>query len=106
MHVRETALLRLVLVLWGELRRHTNPKELERLEQDIREAGLGWALGNLDHHDDDLLTVDQLAHELGYSQSTIRDWPTRYGLQTVAGRYRWGDVKKMLSTRRTGRHHP
>lgn len=93
-------LLRLVLVLWGELRQRTRPADLDQLERDIRRAGLGWALGNLDHDDNELLTTDQLAHELGYSTSTVRDWTSRYGLRNINGRYRWGDVKHMLARRR------
>lgn len=97
--MRETALLRLVFVLWGELRRYMPSGELSDLEGEVRRAGLGWILGNLDRAEDARLTVDQLAYELGFSRSTIRNWRSRYGLKPVDGRYRWGDVQAMLAER-------
>lgn len=93
--LRENKLLRIIFVLWLELERRMDTAELE---QAIRSEGLGWTLpSTIDHHDaDDWLTVDQLAFELGYTPSAIRNWPARYGLRPVKGRFRWGDVKHVL----------
>ncbi|BDY33174.1 hypothetical protein [Mycolicibacterium mageritense] len=90
---REGDLLRLIHVLWTALNELTSTRYLE---SQIRKDGLGWALPTPEHHhDDDWLTVDQIAFELGYSQSAIRNWPSRYGLKPVNGRYRWGDIQSV-----------
>ena len=45
------------------------------------------------------LTVDQVAFDTGHTPSAIRNWPARYGLQTVDGRYRWADIRQLMETR-------
>ncbi len=96
---RENHLLRLVHVLWEELRKTTDTTQLE---YEIRAAGIGWALPSWDHHhDDEKLTVDQLGFELGYTPSAIRNWPTRYGLKPVNGKYRWRDIRELMESRGT-----
>jgi hypothetical protein len=91
---RETKLLQLVHFLWTELRKTSdNPGAIEWA---IRQEGLGWAIGGPDHIDDEnWLTPDQIAHELGYQQSTVHVWAHRYGLRQINGRYRWGDIKQI-----------
>lgn len=95
---RERELQRLVSVLLHQLRTFTDTRTIER---NIRQSGLGWALpSTTDFHDeDDWLTPDQLAYELGYTTSTIRNWPTRYDIKPVKGRYRWGDVLRVIDAR-------
>jgi len=90
---RETALLQVIHVLWTELR--TPTRHPNQLDHDIRTAGHGWTIPGPDHIDDnDWLTPNQIAHELGYTTHTIHVWAHRYGLQQVKGRYRWGDIKQ------------
>lgn len=91
---RETQLLQLVHVLWTELRAPTCTPD--QLDTGIRAQGLGWAIPGPDHlHEDDWLTPDQIAHELGYTTHTIHVWAHRYQLQQVKGRYRWGDIQQL-----------
>lgn len=101
---RERKLLQLVHFLWLEIRNPSgNPGALEWA---IRNEGMGWALPPRNHIDDnDLLTPDQIGHELGYETSTIRVWAHRYQLaQYRGGRYRWGDIRKHLSTTHADQH--
>lgn len=90
--LRENRLLQLVSVLWGEL-----PESVRReLEPHIEAAGMGWAIHVTREHisDDDWLTPAQIATHLGLQESTIRNWPSRYGLTANRlGQYRWGDVQ-------------
>lgn len=91
---RETALLRVIHVLWTELRNPT--RHPDQLDHNIRAAGLGWTIPGPDHIDDnEWLTPNQIAHELGYTTHTIHVWAHRYHLQQVKGRYRWGDIKQL-----------
>lgn len=95
---RERKLLQLVHFLWLELRSPSG--NLEALEWAIRCEGMGWALPSRNTiADDDWLTPDQIAHELGYETSTIRVWAHRYQLRQIDGRYRWGDLRPRLTTR-------
>ena len=49
------------------------------------------------------LTTTQVADQLGLTESTIRDWPRRYGIATHQGRYRWGDIKTVIRSRNRAR---
>lgn len=100
---RERDLQRLVSVLLHQLGTFTDTRTIER---NIRRSGMGWALPTSAdfYDDDDWLTVDQLAFELGYTQSAIRNWPTRYRLKPVKGRYRWGDVQDTINARNQRNH--
>ena len=94
---REIALLRLIWTLWEQLLEHTDTTEFEH---QVRAAGLGWALPTWDHHhDDEWLTVDQVAFDTGHTPSAIRNWPARYGLRTIDGRYRWAVIRQLMETR-------
>jgi hypothetical protein len=99
---RERTLQQVVFRMWMELKQHATPQALNKLEADIREAGHAWALpegGEL--HPDTLLNATEVAARLGIKASTVRNWPTRYGLQQVNGQYRWGDVQKLIHPNRT-----
>lgn len=87
---REDRLLQLVFFLWAQL-----PTEQQaELRADIEAEDMGWAIPSWERRDpDDWLTVDELAADLGLSASAVRNWPSRYGLTAVRGRYRWGDVE-------------
>lgn len=93
---RERQLMRVIHALWCELQRPH--QDLEGLARNIRIAGLGWTIPGVVHlDDDDWLTPDQIAHELGYDVSTVRSWGSRYGLPRIRGKYRWGDIEKLLA---------
>lgn len=100
---RERDLQRLVSVLLHQLATFTDTRTVEL---NIRRSGMGWALPTSAdfYEDDDWLTVDQLAFELGYTESAIRNWPSRYGLKPVKGRYRWGDVQTVIIGRNMRQH--
>lgn len=98
---REDRLIQLVCFLWGQLRLYAPTDDLGDIETGIETAGMGWAIPYWERRDpDDWLTVTEIADELGYTASTIRNWPARYGLQPAAGRYRWGDIQEALTERR------
>lgn len=103
---RENELTKLVAYLWDELGRAG--ANIGALGWTIRQNGMGWALPTRIQHldDDDWLTPDEIAHELGYSAQTIRVWAHRYGLMQVKGRYRWGDMNDLhrATTRRNQQH--
>ena len=102
---REVRLQHLVQVLWN----HMNSYQHADLGPSIVRAGMGWAIPEAltDHRDqDDWLTVDQLAYELGLSRSAIRNWQQRYGLTPVRGTYRWGDVQRVLADRHQRKQNP
>lgn len=97
---REDRLLRLVFFLWSQL----PPEQQQELAPDIEAGEMGWAIPSWECHDDnDWLTLDELATELGMTQAGIRNWHRRYGLTPVKGRYRWGDVirRRQLKTTTT-----
>lgn len=97
---REQTLLQIVFMMWMELHKPAEQQNLASLEDDIREAGYSWALPTLNQIDDDeLLTAGQLADLLGYSESTVRVWPSRHGIAQYGGRYRWGDIDQFLRSR-------
>lgn len=86
---REARLLRLVNFLWAQI----PPDVQAELAPDIEAGNMGWAIPSWEcRNDDDWLTVDELATELGMTPAGIRNFPRRYGIQPVKGRYRWGDV--------------
>lgn len=100
---REQGLLKIVLAMWLELRKTATAQDADGLDAAIRRDGLAWALPSMAHIDDDeLLTTTELAERLGYAESTIRDWPTRYALPLYNGQFRWGDIDTMLRNRREG----
>lgn len=91
--IREQKLLRLIYVLWNQATPNTQAILIPYIERE----GMAWAV-SLDEYieDDDWFTPDLLALHLGLSESTIRNWPRRYGLKpNSAGQYRWGDVQAM-----------
>jgi hypothetical protein len=91
---RETTLLMLVELLWEHIKHPTVPPEI--LEDALRARGLAWAFPRLcPYGEDDWLTTDQIADELGYDISTVRVWAHRYRLRQVDGRYRWGDIRRL-----------
>lgn len=91
---RERTLLLLVELLWEHVKHPTVPPHI--LEDALRARGFAWALPRLcPYGEDDLLTPEQIADELGYSVGTIYAWVHRYRLQQVNGRYRWGDIRKL-----------
>lgn len=93
---REQRLLQLIYTLWQQLNDHQHAQ----LRPGIEQAGMGWALPSLDrHNEDDWLTRDEAAQELGIKPWTIRKWHDRYGLTPVKGRYRWGDLKDIIRQR-------
>lgn len=99
---REIRLQRLIYVLWN----HLTAYQQSELGPGIVKAGMGWALSGttLDHHDDDdWLTVDQLAYELGLTPSAIRNWQQRYSLKPLKGKYRWGDIEAIRRERQQRR---
>ena len=103
---REQTLLRIIYTLWLELRKPSDQQHPDQIDHEIRQAGAGWALPSHqghDLHDDDLLTTTQVADQLGLTESTIRDWPRRYGIATHQGRYRWGDIKTVIRSRNRAR---
>lgn len=98
---REQDLQRVILAMWVELRKPAREQNPDALDAGIRQAGLAWTLPSMAHIDaGELLTVAQAAELTGYAESTIRDWPARYGLTQHGGRYRWGDIDQLLKTRR------
>lgn len=100
--LREQNLLKLVYVLWNEI-----PAERRtELAPILGRSEAHWALHDTscEHLDEnDWLTPDQIAHECGIRTSTVRNWPKRYGLTSVKGRYRWGDIQE-LQRRRNQTH--
>lgn len=89
---REQDLLRLITVLWAEVPHHIR----DEMEPRIRQVGLGWALPTgFDPQDDDWLTPDQIAYELGLTVAAIWNWPGRYGIKSVDGRFLWADVQRI-----------
>lgn len=86
---REDRLLQLVFFLWNQL----GPEQRQDLTPGIEQSGMGWAIPTWECRDEnDWLTVEELATELGMTPSGVRNWPSRYGLTPVRGRYRWGDI--------------
>jgi hypothetical protein len=93
---REDRLLRLICFLWYQI----TPQQREELKPGIHEQEMGWALPSWEHRDDDdWLTVNELAADLGMTPSGIRNWQSRYGLKPIDGRYRWADVKEAKDRR-------
>lgn len=88
--IREQKLLRLVHVLWNELAPNTQSILIPYIEGE----GMAWAIPVGEYmDDDDWFTPELLAKHLGLSESTVRNWPSRYGLKpNSVGQYRWGDV--------------
>lgn len=103
MTIRENQLHQVIAVLFNELQTFTDTRHLER---EIRRSGLGWTLpSSIDFFDEDQwLSIDQIAFELGYSPSAIRNWPSRYGIKPIDGRYRWGDIQRLIIARNMRRH--
>lgn len=99
---REQALQQIVFALWFELRRPPGEQNPDQLDANIRAEGHAWALPTqLDIHPDELLTTKQIADRTGYTESAIRNWPSRYGITQHPGRrYRWADIEQLLK----GRH--
>ncbi len=61
---------------------------------------MGWAITvGATLTDDDWLSTDELAAELGITPSAIRNWQTRYGLKPRHGLYRWGDIQTIRKER-------
>jgi hypothetical protein len=91
--IREQKLLRLVHVLWNELA----PNTQSILIPFIEDEGMAWAVPLEEYiTDDSWFTPQQLASHLGLSESAVRNWPARYGLQANEdGLYRWGDVLRV-----------
>lgn len=97
---REQRLLQLVFFLWAQL----PPDQQSELRPHIAADNMGWAIPSWEHRDpDDWLTIDELAHDLGMTASAVRNWPARYGLTPVRGRYRWGDVEDARKKRNLGK---
>lgn len=90
--IREQKLLRLIHVLWNEMA----PNTQSILIPFIEDEGMAWAIPLEEYlTDDSRFTPQQLASHLGLTESTIRNWPTRYGLVAEDGMYRWGDVMRV-----------
>lgn len=100
---REQIQAQVILGMWLELRKPHDQQDPDGLDREIRREGFAWALPSMAHIDDDeLLTPAELSDLLGYSESTIRNWPARYQLPQVNGKYRWGDIEDLINTRNEG----
>ena len=93
---REERLLRLIYTLWEQLDDH----QRAALRAGIEQSDMGWALPQLDrHNDNDWLTIDEAARELGLTRKGLRNWHTRYGLTPIRNLYRWGDIQAIRRQR-------
>lgn len=88
--IREQKMLQLIHVLWNELA----PNTQSILIPYIEDKGMAWAVPLGEYMEvDDWFTPELIAKHLGLSESTVRNWPSRYKIQPNAlGQYRWGDV--------------
>lgn len=94
---REDRLLTLVELLWNQL----TPMQQLELTPHMENLGMGWAIPTWECHDpDDWVSLEQLAFELGMTESGVRNWRYRYGLTPRDdGLFRRGDVKAVQTHR-------
>lgn len=99
---RENKLLQLVHLLWPYVPATIEPE----LREHLYRQNMGWAVPpdpyagiDAEPEQDRLLTVDELAAQLGYKPSTIRVWAHRYEIESFGGRYWQSDVDAALAIR-------
>jgi hypothetical protein len=88
-------MLSLIHTLWNAL----PPEKRAELEPIIRRSEAQWVLYEMELTEDEWLTTAEVARKCGVTPSAVRNWPKRYDLRKVKGRYRWGDIDDLQRLR-------